>query len=396
MANKTRFHVMKEKSKSFRIVKILGGFAILSAALLLAGCKKEAQQSFERPPAPVTVALAEQEDVPVYIDAVGNTVAREEVTIRPQVDGRITAIHFVDGANVKRGTPLFTIDPRPFQAQLDEAEANLAEAQAALDLANIQFERVANLIDSRAISKTDYDTRKNAVDVADAQVKQRQAAVDTARLNLDYCSIRSPIEGRAGQRLVDPGNIVIANETELLSIQRLDPIYADFTVTENDLTEVQQNMQRGTLKTEVRLPDDPDHPRDGELTFLDNSIQDGTGTVKLRATIPNTDRRFWPGRFVKVRLILSTQRGAILIAASAPQQSAKGPFVYVIKQDSTAELRPVSIGQQQGNFVVIQNGVKPGERVVINGQLGVTPGGKVRIEESLADAPPQTQNGGKS
>jgi membrane fusion protein, multidrug efflux system len=383
---------MSKKSKKF--VVALSIVAILSAALSLTGCKQKNQMSFERPPAPVTVAVAEQKDVPIYIDAIGNTVARELVKVQPQLSGRITEIHFKDGADLKKGALLFTIDPRPFEAQLNEAQANLAQAKAVRELAKIQFERVQGLVDSKAISKEDYDTKKNAVDVTEANVMQRQAEVDTARLNLEYCSIRSPIDGRAGKRLVDIGNIVKENETEMLTIQRLDPIYADFTVTENDLTEVQRNAQSGTLKTQVMLPDDMEHPRDGDLTFMDNMVKAGTGTVTLRATIPNNDHSFWPGRFVKVRLILSTKRNAVLIAAAAPQQSAKGPFVYVVKPDDTAELRPVTIGQQQGDLIVITEGIKPGEKVVVNGQLGVTPGGKVRIEENIADA--QNQTGGKS
>jgi membrane fusion protein, multidrug efflux system len=375
-------------------VVVLSVVAILSAALLLTGCKQKNQMSFDRPPAPVTVALAEQKDVPIYIDAIGNTVARELVKVQPQISGRVTQIHFKDGADVKKGTLLFTIDQRPFEAQLNEAQANLAQSKAVLGLAKIQFERVEGLIDSKAISKEDFDTKKNAVDVAEANVMQRQAEVDTAQINLAYCSIHSPIDGRAGKRLVDIGNIVKENETELLTIQRLDPIYADFTVTENDLSEVQRNAQRGTLKTQVMLPDDVEHPRDGDLTFMDNTVTSGTGTVTLRATIPNSDHLFWPGRFVKVRLILSTKRNAVLIAAAAPQQSAKGPFVYVVKPDETAELRPVTIGQQQGDLIVITQGIKAGEKVVVNGQLGVTPGGKVRIEEKVADA--QNQTGGKS
>ena len=180
---------------------------------------------------------------------------------------------------------------------------------------------------------------------------------------------------------MDLGNVVTANSGSLLVIQRLDPIYADFTITENDLTVVQRNMAKGTLKTEVRLSDDTERPRDGKLTFLDNSVQDGTGTVKLRATITNDDRRFWPGRFANIRLILGMQQNAVLISAEAQQMSAKGPFVYVVKPDSTAELRPVTVGQRQGDLVVVNKGISSGERVVTTGQLGVTPGGKVRIAE---------------
>ena len=192
----------------------------------------------------------------------------EVVSIQPQVSGRITQIHFADGADVKVGQVLFTIDPRPFQAQLNMAEANLGQAKAALELAKINFDRVASVTDQRAVSRQDYDAKKNAVEVAEAQVKQNQAALDNARLNLDYCTIRSPINGRTGQRLVDLGNVVTANSGSLLVIQRFDPIYADFTITENDLTVVQRNMARGTLKVEARLSDEPENPGTANLLSL--------------------------------------------------------------------------------------------------------------------------------
>ena len=356
--------------------------ALLGLALILAGlaaCNKKPEANFERPPAPVTVARALARDVPVYIDAVGKTVAREVVSIQPQVSGRITQIHFTDGANVKIGDLLFTIDPRPYQAQLNQAEANVAQAEAALSLAKVNFARVEKVSDPRAVSRQDFDARKSAVETAEATLKQNRAAVENARLNLEYCTIRSPINGRAGQRAVDVGNVVSANNGSLLVIQRLDPIYADFTVTESELSGVQRNMAKQALKVEVRLPDDGTEPREGKLTFLDNSVQEGSGTVKLRATLNNNDRSLWPGRFVKVRLILQTQRDAVLVPADAPQLSAKGPFVYVVKPDSSAELRPVKVGQRQEDLIVIKDGLKADERVVVSGQLGVTPGGKVRV-----------------
>jgi len=361
---------------------LIKGSAVVFWILALVGCEKAAPPVFQRPPAAVTVAAAVSEDVPVYLDAVGKVTAREMVSIQPQVLGRITEIHFTDGADLKKGDALFTIDPRPYQAQLDAAEGNLAQAQAALDFARIQLARGGQLVETLAISQQEYDTRKNAVDVAEAQVQQGTAAVENAGLNLQYCSIRSPIDGRAGRRLVDIGNVVTGNSGSLLTIQRLDPIYADFTVTENDLSAVQRNMRRGTLDVEVRLPDEPDSALHGALTFLDNAVQDGTGNVTLRATIPNGEHRLWPGRFVKVRLVLSTLPDAVLVPATAPQMSARGQFVYVVKPDATAELRLVKTGQRHGDLLVIDRGVSSGERVVVNGQLGVTPGGKVREEPS--------------
>jgi len=374
---------MLRGNKTFYLACVLG--------LLLTACAKKDPPPFERPPSPVTVATAVSEDVPLYLDEVGHTVAREVVSVQPQVSGRITEIHFADGADLKKGDALFTIDPRPFQSQLDAAQANLAQSKAALDFAKIQFARVQDLVESKAIARQDYDTRKNAVDVGEAQVKQNEAAVESARLNLEYASILSPIDGRAGHRLVDNGNVVTANTTTLLTIERLDPIYADFTVTENDLSQVQRNEAKRTLRAEVRLPDAP-KPEVGELTFLDNSVQSSSGTVLLRATVPNPARHLWPGQFVNVRLVLATLPKAVLVPAAASQDSAKGTFVYVVKEDSTAELRPVKLGQRQGEMVVVEQGLQPGERVVMNGQLGVMPGGKVRVIPGTPAAPPAGQS----
>ena len=363
------------------------------SSMIFTGCAKKDLPAMKRPPAPVSVVAAVTKDVPVYLDEVGRCVAREVVSVQPEVSGRITEIHFTDGADLKKDDVLFTIDPRPFQAQVNAAEANLAQSKAALDLARIQFARVQDLIESRAIARQDYDTRKNAVDVGEAQVKQNEAALESARLNLEYTSIRSPIDGRAGHRLVDVGNVVTANNTTLLSIERLDPIYADFTITENDLSTVQHNVEKRTLRVEVRLPEEADKPVIGQLTFLDNTVQSSSGTVMLRATAPNSAHRLWPGQFVNVRLVLATLPGAVLVPAEAPQNSAKGAFVYVIKQDSTAELRPVKLGQRQGDLIVVEQGLQPGERVIINGQIGVIPGGKVRVDTGLPAAPAVPEEG---
>src|SRR5438128_2095079 len=389
------------------------------------GCtNKAAQQGFERPPAPVTVTEAVMQDVPNYIDAIGKTVAREVVSIQPQVSGRILKIHFTDGANVKKGDLLFTIDTRPLEASLRQAQANVAkdlalkkqaEANLAKDVAQskygeVEAKRYATLVEQGVVSREQYDqirsnaeslkatveADKAAIHSAEESIKVDTAAVDSAKVELSYCYIRSPIDGRAGQRQVDIGNVVnpggssgggsgntggsSGSSNSLLVIERIDPIYADFTIPQDNLAVVQQQMRQGTLKTEVRFPDATD-PIAGQLTFLDNAVQSATGTINLRATIPNSDHRFWPGRFVNIRLVLSTIHGAVLVPATAPQMSAKGSFVYVIKQDSTAEQRQVTLGQRQGDLVVVEKGVEPGERVVTIGQIGVTPGGKVRVEE---------------
>jgi multidrug efflux system membrane fusion protein len=368
--------------------------SIPSAAVLLllatAGCSKSDVQAAPAMPAPlVTVGNATAQDVPKYLDEIGRNVAFESVTITPQLAGRIVERHFSDGENLHKGQLLFVIDPRPYKAQLDSAMASLAQTKAALDLAKIQFARDEEIIGSRAISKQDYDTKKNTVDVDQAQVEAAIAAVETAKLNLDYCYIHSPIDGRAGARLVDVGNVVQANSTALLSIQRLDPIYATFTVTEGDLPEVQRQMSRGLLKASVRLPSDAeDAAKSGRVEFLDNAVQNASGTVNLRATLSNPDHHFWPGQFVDVRLVLNTAKQAVLIPSEAAQISQKGPFVYVVKSDDTAELRPVKLGQRQGEDVVITEGLAPNERIVLTGQMLVRPGAKVRVDSNAPSTAP--------
>ena len=360
-------------------------FAVALSSLLAGACRKKDPPSFQRPPAPVSITTAAARDVPIYLDEVGKCVAREVVSVQPQVTGRIAEIHFEDGADLRKGDLLFTIDPEPYRAAVASAEANLSRAKAVLELARVDFARIESLVETKIVAQQDYDAKKSAVQVAEAEVRQNEAALATARINLQYCSITSPIDGRAGHRLVDRGNVVApngsSNGSPLLVIERLDPIYVDFTITEHDLSAVQRRMAGTPLNVEVRLPDQPAEPLAGKVTFLDNTVQEGTGTVTVRATVANRQRLLWPGRFVKVRLVLATLEQAVVVPAGAPQVSAKGPFVYVVKEDSTAELRPVTPGQRQGDLVVITEGVKPGERVVVNGQLGVTPGGKVRIEE---------------
>jgi multidrug efflux system membrane fusion protein len=364
--------------------------AALVLHLLTTGCSKSNVQAAPAMPAPlVTVVNATAQDVPKYLDEIGRNAASESVTVTPQLAGRIVERRFSDGENLHKGQLLFVIDPRPYKAQLDSARATLAQRKAALDLANVQFARDEEIIGTRAISKQDYDTKKNTVDVDQAQVAAAEAALETAKLNLEYCYIHSPIDGRAGARLVDIGNVVQANSTALLSIQRLDPIYATFTVTESDLPEVQRQMSRGLLKASVRLPSDAeDAAKSGRIEFLDNAVQNGSGTVNLRATLSNPDRHFWPGQFVNVRLVLNTAKQAVLIPNEATQISQQGPFVYVVKPDDTAELRPVKLGQRQGKDVVVTEGVAPNERIVLAGQMLVRPGAKVRVDTNTPSVAP--------
>jgi multidrug efflux system membrane fusion protein len=423
---------MKQETGRSSPLATLLSLTVLLVSLFTA-CVNKAQQSFERPPAPVTVTEAITQDVPTYLDAIGKTVAREVVSIQPQVSGRITKIHFTDGADVKKGQMLFTIDTRPFEANLKQAQANVskdhalkkqADANLAKDIAQakwgeVQVKRYGELVSSGVVPREQYeqlranadslnatvDADRAAVHSAEEAIKVDAQAVESAKVELSYCSIRSPIDGRAGQRLVDLGNVVNPTGSNssgssnggssgsppsgtLLVIERLDPIYADFTISQDKLAEVQQQMGSGRLKTEVRLPDSADDPVIGQLTFLNNAVENTTGTVNLRATVPNSGRRFWPGRFVNIRLVLNTVHGAVLVPANAPQMSAKGSYVYVVKQDSTVEQRPVTLGQRQGDLIVVETGVQAGERVVTAGQIGVTPGGKVRIDQPNTSGSP--------
>src|SRR5712691_4660494 len=362
---------------------------LLVSAVWASGCNRQkAQGAPQQPPPPLfTVAVAKSQTVPVYLDEIGKNWAFESVTVMPQLAGRITERPFEDGADLKKGQLLFAIDPRPFQAQLDAAEAQLAQSRAALELAKTQLQMYDALTDTRAVSRLDYQTKKNAVEVDKAQIQAGEAAVENAKLNLEYCYVRSPIDGRAGARLVDIGNVVQANMTALLSIQRLDPIYADFTVTERDLPDVRRQMARGGLRSLVRLPSDAEpSARAGIVTFLDNAVQSGTGTVNLRATVPNEDRHFWPGQFVNVRLILAMEAKAVLVPNQAVQISQQGSFVYVVKPDMTIDLRLVGLGQRQGEDIVVRQGVAAGEQVVVTGQLVVGPGARVRIASAAAPA----------
>src|SRR5215469_16120545 len=245
--------IARMRTKRMMVKRYLVSAAVALPLLMTVACNKgNVQAAAPGMPAPlVTVVRASVQDVPKYLDEIGRNAAFEAVTVTPQVGGRITERHFTDGENLAKGQLLFVIDPRPYKAQVDAAQASLNQAKAALELAKIQFARDEEVIGLRAISKQDYDTKKNAVDVDQAQVEAAEAALETAKLNLEYCYIHSPIDGRAGARLVDVGNVVQANSSSLLSIQRLDPIYANFTVTENDLPQVQKQMASGTLKAFV-------------------------------------------------------------------------------------------------------------------------------------------------
>jgi multidrug efflux system membrane fusion protein len=325
---------------------------------------RAAEAKATQPPVrPVLVTKVVTKNVPLYLDEIGTCAAYETVLVQAQVNGQIITRDFQDGADVKKGDLLFTIDPRPFQAVLDQAKA-----QAELD--QVTLKRQEDLRARKVISQQDYDTA-----VANAQ--KSQATVEAAQVNLDWCYIKSPINGRVGLRNVDVGNLVGPSTTPLVTILGLDPIYTDFTVAENDLPLVRKYLGGPNVKVETYLPDDSITPRMGDLYFIDNAVQPGSGTVKARGVTPNPDRALWPSEFVRVRFILDVLKNATLVPSQAVQVSQGGPFVFVLKPNNTVDLRPVKPGQRQKGDLTVIEGVKADETVVVTGQLALSPGAKV-------------------
>jgi membrane fusion protein, multidrug efflux system len=355
-------------------------FAVLAVLVLLRTFQRGVGTSgtAQAPVRPVTVAKVVTKDVPLYLDEIGTCAAYETVQVQAQISGVIIGRHFQDGSDVKKGDLLFTIDPRPFQAALDQAKA-----QAELD--QVTLKRQEDLRARKVISQQDYDTA-----VANAQ--KSQAATEAAQVNLDWCYIKSPINGRVGLRNVDVGNLVGPSTPSLVTIQGLDPIYTDFTVAENDLPLVRKYLGGSNLKVQTYLADGSITPRTGDLYFIDNAVQPGSGTVKARGVTPNPDRALWPSEFVRVRFILDMLKNATLVPAQAVQVSQSGPFVFVVKSDNTVDLRPVKPGQrQEGDLSVIESGVKPDETVVVTGQLALAPGAKVAPQPHVAQSPGNSQ-----
>ena len=375
-------------------------FIVLAAfALYRIFQHKASEAKAAQPPArPVLVAKVITQDVPLYLDEIGTCAAYETVQVQAQVSGQITARHFQDGADVKQGDLLFTIDPRPYQAALDQAQGQLGQAKSKLVLDQITLKRQQALRARNVISPQDLDTAQAMVKGDEATVKTAEGVVAAAQVNLDYCNIRSPINGRAGLRLVDVGNIVTGGNgggggAVLLTIQRLDPIYTDFTVSETDLPLVRRYLGGSNVKVETRSSDGSMPPRTGDLYFIDTSVQPGAGTVKARGVTPNPDHAFWPLEFVRVRFILDELKDANLVPSQAVQISQGGPFVFVVKPDNTVDLRQVKPGQRQdGDTQVIEDGLKAGETVVVTGQMALAPGTKV---EPKPYNPPGAPNGGQ-
>jgi membrane fusion protein, multidrug efflux system len=351
----------------------------LAVTALLMACGKTKAPAAESA-APVVVAAAMQRDIPLEVKAVGTVEAYSNVQVKSMIAGEITREGFTEGQDVRRGDLLFVIDPRPYQAALAQAQGNLARDSAQEANARAQATRYAALFKEGVVSREQYDQITTAADALKQAVEADRAAVETAKVNLTYTTIYSPIDGRTGNLLVHRGNVVKANDIPILSINQIQPIYAAFAVPEMYLPEIKRAQAGRKLAVMVRVPNES-KPAEGVLSFIDNTVDPATGTIKLKATFTNHDRRLWPGQFADVSLTLSTDKNAVLVPSAAVQTGQNGQYVFVVKPDSTAELRNVTVSRVVGSDSVITSGVQAGEQVVTDGQVRLTPGKKVALSK---------------
>jgi membrane fusion protein, multidrug efflux system len=356
--------------------------------LALSGCGEKPAIVATSPPKNVLVTEVKAMDVPVQMHEFGRASSPENVNVQPQVSGRIMEVRFVEGQEVKKGDILLVIDPRPFQASLEQAQGQLKSDQAQLELNRRNLQRAEQTGQGRFVSAQEVDTDRAQVQIYEGAIIRDQAAIDQANLNLEYCYVRSPIDGRTGRRLVDAGNFVSTGGAILVNIQRQDPLYVDFTVSENELARVRQNMAEGNrLTVGAVVPSKPDVVKAGTLSFLDNSVSTQSGTAMLRATIPNPDRFLWPGQYVDVTLTLTTLKHAPVVPSQTVQIGGKGTYLFTVGQDNTVEQRLVTQGVRYRDLVVVSQGVKPGETVVVEGQLALASGMKVNPQPYPTTAP---------
>ncbi len=362
--------------------------AVLGAALLLAmpaAPPAQAQggppQGAQPPPVPVTVVAAAKADVPIVLRNIGAVQAGQSAAIRSRVDGTLEQLFFTEGQEVKRGDLIARIDPRPYQAAFDQATARRAATAATLANARLDLARAADLARGQFASRQQVDTRTAQVAQLEAQLMADDAAIAAARVNLDYTSITAPFDGRLGLRTVDPGNVVrFANDNAIIvTISQIRPVVVLFTLPQAALPAIQAGMARGTLPVTALSPDDSAVLGQGELITTDSSIDQTTGTIRLKASFPNADTRLWPGQFVNVRLQLEIQRGVVAIPSIAVQRGPQGLFVYTIKDDNTVDLARVELGQDDGTTAVIRRGLAEGARVVVAGQSRLRAGARVTV-----------------
>jgi len=361
---------------------------VLAAAMLAGGCSRGAKR--EAPGVPVLVVQAAATNLPVQIQPspVGHVTAISTATVHSQIGGIISEVHFKEGSEVKSNDLLFTIDPRPSQAALDQARANLERDSGQLEYQKANYARDQKLLAAKIISQDQFDTDTASRDAAIGTVAADKAAITNALLNLEFCQIRSPIDGRTGSLQAYAGNVVKAPDDVLLTINQIHPIYVEFAVPEQFLPEIQKQMREKTLKASVAFENMTMPPPQGDLTFVDNSVDETTGTILLKATFPNEDNALWPGQFVTITLTLSELTNAVVVPSQALQVGQNGQFVYVVKSNPTnaasqiVDMRPVQTGITFQNETVVQSGLKAGETVVTDGQLRLVPGTRVTVKSS--------------
>jgi multidrug efflux system membrane fusion protein len=336
---------------------------------------------------PVRADQAKTGDFPIYLNGLGIVQPFYGVTIRARVDGELQQVYFQEGQSVKKGDLIAQIDPRAYQAQLDQARAKKAQDEAQLASARLMLQRDSQLISNRVIDQQTYDTQKYATDQLQALVQADQAAMDNAQTQLDYTRLVAPISGRVGIRLVDPGNIVHSSDTGgIVTINQVQPISVLFTLPQQDLGKVRDALQQNKALQVVALDrDNSSSLSNGRLAVLDNQIDSTTATVKLKATFDNTDLRLWPGQFVNVRLLLGTKSDAVTVPTSAVQRGPNGMYVYSLSADNKAEMRPVTLGSTEDNRTLVESGLQGGDRIVVDGQYRLQPGAIVEVAKNSDD-----------
>jgi membrane fusion protein, multidrug efflux system len=364
-------------------------FSALSGAVLTAALTalqigesraQEAKTANPAPTFPVTVATVAQQNVPVRIQAIGNVEAYSTVALKARVDGQIVEVNFKDGVEVKKGAVLFKIDSRPFEATLRQAEANLMRDTAQKDQTRSQERRYQELLEKNFVSKEAYAQIRTNADSADASALASKATVENARLQLEYCTIHSPIDGFVGKVMLQMGNMVKANDTNpLVVINQVRPIYVNFSVPEQNLSLIRSYMAKGPLFVEALPPNSAQAAASGTLIFVDNAVDASTGTIKLRGVFPNKDNALWPGQYVSASLKLYEQKNALVVPAQSVQNGPAGQYVYVVRSDMTTEIRKIEVGRSDGTDTIIAKGLQKGEQIVVKGQLRLTPGAKVTI-----------------
>jgi multidrug efflux system membrane fusion protein len=330
------------------------------------------------PGVPVTAGTVAAQDVPVFLNGIGTVQAYNMVAIKSRVDGQIVKVDFKEGQDIKTGDPLFQVDPRPFQAALEQAQANKQKDEAQLVGAQLDLDRYEKLLGSGWQTRQSYDQQKATVEQLQASIKGDEAQINNAKLNLSYADIRSPIDGRLGARLVDKGNLVHANDnTPLVMITEVKPIFVSFTLPQDNFDDLRESQNKAPLGVYAYGSDGKKQLAEGKLTLIDNAIDQATGTIHLKARFDNDDERLWPGEFVSLRVILSTRRDVATVPSQTVQDGPDGHYAYVIKPDNTVERRAVEVSSVQDGIAVVTKGLTPGERVVVDGQYRLTNGARV-------------------